>query len=91
MERSTSTMLITHEARVLTIFIKLLRRQRVNYEIVYEMYECSKRTMDRIIASIRDALDNSDIYYDFELIYNKKRNSYELIRVGLKSQIQLAL
>lgn len=57
----------------------LERRQKVNYEIIEKLYGCSHRTFKRLIASVRSSLQ---IVFDpmkTYIVFNRKRNSYELI------------
>ena len=60
----------------------LEKRQKVNYEIIEKLYGCSHRTFKRLISSVRSSLQivfNSEKTY---IIFNRKRNSYELIKLS---------
>ena len=76
------TSVVITELRVLTVYLMLEKRQKVNFETIEQIYGCSQRTFKRLIASVRDAVE---IVYDSSktyVIYNKKRNSYELIMLN---------
>lgn len=66
--------------RILVVYLMLDNRQVVNYERIKEMFEISYPTFMRLIASLRDALDSMWLLSKAELIFNKGRNSYELIK-----------
>lgn len=67
--------------RVLAVYIMLDNRQIVNYERINSMFEISYMTFMRTIASIRDALDNFEVKSNEKLIFNKRKDSYELIKL----------
>ena len=60
----------------------LIKRQKVNFEIIQEIYGCSYRTFKRLICSVREAIELVHNPYKTYIIYNKKRNSYELIHLS---------
>lgn len=66
--------------RVLFIYLMLENKQIVNFDRITQAFEISYRTFGRAIASIRDALNNSELAYKCEVIFNRKRNTYELIK-----------
>ena len=66
--------------RILAVFLLLEKRQIVNYDRIYLMYEISYNTFMRIIYSIREVLNNNEVPYKATLIFNRRRNTYELIK-----------
>jgi hypothetical protein len=60
----------------------LEKRQKVNYEIIQEIYGCSYRTFKRLICSVREAIELVCDPMKTYIIYNRKRDSYELIKLG---------
>lgn len=76
------TTVVTTEERVLTVYLMLERRQKVNYEIIEQLFGCSKRTFKRLIASVRESIGTVLDPMNTYIIYNRKRNSYELIKLS---------
>lgn len=66
--------------RILYVYLMLEERQIVNYNRICEQYDISYRTFMRIITSIRDALFDADHYCTGQLVFNKTRDTYELIK-----------
>ena len=60
----------------------LEKGQKVNFEIIEQLYGCSHRTFKRLIASVRDAIETVFDPMKTYIIFNRKRNSYELIKLG---------
>lgn len=60
------------------IFIKLLYKQPVSYEIVKEEFEMSLSSFKRAIATLRWALENSSSLHR-TIQYNSKRKTYYLV------------
>jgi len=65
------------------VYIMLQHKQRVNYDIVFEKFGCSERTFKRIIATIRELIEIVIPLPNTYLIFNKTRNSYELIHTSI--------
>lgn len=74
--------IITNENKSLTIFLMLLYRQRVDYDTIFDIYGCSNRTLNRIIATIRDSMEI--IGFEGQIVYDKRTKSYMLIIVSRK-------
>ena len=66
--------------RILTVFLMLEKRQIVNYDRIYDMFEISYNTFMRLIYSIREVLNNYQLQYNATLVFNRKRHTYELIK-----------
>ena len=66
--------------RILVIYLMLENKQTVNYKRINEIFEISYKTFGRAIASIRTATSNVELANKAEVIFNRRRNSYELIR-----------
>ncbi len=67
-------------SRVLNLFVRLLRRERLNKANMAEEYKTDGRTIDRDIHAIRMAL--SDLHEQDELIYDRNDKCYYLSRGG---------
>lgn len=71
-----------HEEKVLTLYLMLSHHQKVNFDSFSALYECSKSTFKRCLIAVRIAISSiSD--FNCEVIFNKKKNSYELIEICL--------
>ena len=67
-------------SRVLNLFVRLLRRERLSKESLVEEYKADGRTIARDIHAIRIAL--SDLHEQDELLYDRKDKCYYLSRGG---------
>ena len=67
-------------SRVLNIFVRLLRRERLSKAVMAEEYQTNERTIDRDIHAIRMAL--ADWYETDELIFDRSDKCYYLSRSG---------
>ena len=79
------TQVISSEEKVTMVYIMLQHKQRVNYDIVFEKFGCSERTFKRIIATIRELIEIVIPLPNTYLVFNKTRNSYELIQTSLET------
>jgi len=66
--------------RVLLIYLMLDNRQIVNYKRIGQALEISYKTFGRTIASLRDAVGSELLCAKAEIVFNRKRNTYELIK-----------
>ncbi len=66
--------------RIVHLFYRLLRRERLNRENVIEEYKINSRTFDRDINDIRNVL--SELHEQDELIYDRNDKCYYLSRGG---------
>lgn len=71
--------IIVKEEKTLTVFLWLVTRKKVNYDLFYEEFGANIRTFRRVIATIRQCLDKC-YENDAIIIYNRNTKSYELIR-----------
>ena len=67
--------------RLLVVYLMLYNGQTVNYNKVYDMFEISYPTFARIIGTIRDSVENNDLAVKSKLIYNRRKDTYELIKI----------
>ena len=67
-------------SRVLNLFVRLLRRERLTKANLVEEYKTDGRTIDRDIHAIRMVL--SDLHEQDELIYDRNDKCYYLSRGG---------
>lgn len=67
----------------MTIYFMLEARQRVNYQVFYNIFGATQRTFSRVISTLSRALENSSIY-ETQIIYNRSTQNYELIRAHFK-------
>ncbi|MBU1143185.1 MAG: hypothetical protein KKH92_05990 [Firmicutes bacterium] len=75
--------IITSDEKVLTVYFMLEARQRVSYDTFYEIFGASRRTFNRVIATIRKSLENCSIY-ETQIIYNRDSQNYELVKACLR-------
>ncbi|WP_162151052.1 hypothetical protein [Haploplasma modicum] len=71
--------IILKDEKTLTVFLMLQSGQKVNYDIFYDYFESSRRTFNRVIATIRSALyiTESNSYVK----YCKETDNYALVKV----------
>lgn len=74
-----SSLLVSKENKVLTMFLMLQSRQRVDYDLFNDLFGCKISHFYRIIASVRDSLEVANIRG--QIIYNREAKTYILVKV----------
>lgn len=80
MEISKYSQIKADGMRLVVIYIMLENRQVVNYSKIYQMFEISYSTFARVIAQLRLIVRDGILCPKGVVIFNRRRNSYELIR-----------
>ncbi len=74
---------IVSDEKTLTVYLMLEANQKVTYEVFYNIFGASPRTFNRVIATIKQSLENIG-EYETQIIYNRETLNYVLVKASYK-------